>query len=492
MEKIIRKIPVIWKPQEGGQTKFASCPTWECLLHGNRGGGKTDSLLMDFAKGVGKGFGADYRGLILREATTELGDVIAKSEKWFPRMFPGAKFNSHIKKWKFKDGETLWFNYARVLKDYDQYHGHEYPWIGWEELTNHPVSDVYLKLMSCSRSSNPGIVPRVRATCNPSGPGHAWVKMRFIDAIPEGRILREPVEIEYLDNATGKIVKETKIITRTHVYADMMDNKALLEADPLYRAKMMQMTQDDEMLRKAWIQGSWNLIMGGFFTDVWNPKIHILPYFKIPKSWRCIRSFDWGSSKPWAVTFFVETNGEQPESIPGIELPYIPKDSIIVIGEIYGWNGKPNQGDNADSTEIARRVREYELQIKIEYGLRVEPGPADTGIFEVRDGKSIATEMLKHPNKIQWTRAHKGAGSRVIGWTIIRTMLGAAIREDLENPHLYFLPQAQHHIRTLPLMQRDEKKPEDINSDLEDHCMDSLRYGIARKSMSFKRQGVGV
>jgi hypothetical protein len=495
MNRIRKKLPIAWAPQEGGQRIFMSCPVWECLLHGNRGGGKTDALLMDFAKGVGKGFGADYRGLLLREATTELGDVIAKSEKWFPRMFPGAKFNAHRKIWKFKDGETLWFNYARILKDYDQYHGHEYPWVGWEELTNHAVPDIYLKLMSCNRSSNPRIVPKYRATCNPSGPGHAWVKMRFIDTIPQGRIYKEPVEIEYLDNLTGKVVKETVEITRTHIYADMMDNKALMTADPLYRAKMMQMTQDDDMLRKAWIMGSWDLVIGGFFTDVWNPKVHVLPYFEIPKSWTCVRSFDWGSSKPWCVTFAVECNGEQPE-LGEMEwvspLPYFPKGTVIVIAEIYGWTGKPNEGDKADSIEIAKRIKEVEEAIKIEYGLKVEPGPADTGIFDVKDGTSTAMIMSKYPLSVHWTRAHKGPGSRVTGWATIRQMLGAALRKDNENPHLYFFQQASHHIRTIPLMQRDEKKPEDIDSDLEDHAMDSLRYLISRKLMQFSRGKVGV
>ena len=61
----------VWAPFPGAQKRFMTCPAWECLLHGNRGGGKTDVLLMDFAQGVGVGYGADYRGLLLREATTE-------------------------------------------------------------------------------------------------------------------------------------------------------------------------------------------------------------------------------------------------------------------------------------------------------------------------------------------------------------------------------------------------------------------------------------
>jgi hypothetical protein len=459
---------VVWAPQDGGQVRAITCPVWEMLVHGNRGGGKTDWLLMDFAQGIGKGYGADYRGLLLREATTELGDVIAKANKWFPRMFPGAKYNESTKRWKFPDGETLWFNYARVMADYDQYHGHEYPWIGWEELTNHAIPDIYLKLMSCNRCSNERVPKKYRGTCNPSGPGHAWVKERFIDSVLEGRVLREEMDLSYTDKY-GVDHVEKQIITRTHIFVDLMDNKKLLDADPLYRAKMKQMTQDNEMLEKAWIRGSWDLIIGGFFTDVWRPKTHIIKPFQIPKSWTCVRSFDWGSSKPWCVTFFVEANGEQPQDM-SIDFPYIPKGTVIVINEIYGWTGKVNDGDRADSSEIVRRIKEVEETIKIEYGLTVEPGPADTSIYDVKDGTSIGMTMAKYPLNCFWLRAHKGSGSRVAGWSLMRGMLGAAIRRDTESPHLYFFAQAYHHIRTLPLMQRDIKKPEDIDSSLEDHC----------------------
>lgn len=478
---------IVWAPQEGAQQRFMTCPTWECLLQGNRGGGKTDTLLMDYAQGVGRGWGADYRGLLLREATTELGDVIAKAKKWYPKMFPGAKWNGQKKTWTFPDGETLWLNYARVEADYDQYHGHEYPWIGWEELTNHAVDTIYLKLMSCNRSSNMLIPKKYRATCNPAGPGHAWVKRRFIDVCQSGRVFRELMEIPVFDELTGDLIPQKMEVTRTHIFSDIRENKMLLKADPLYIAKIMQMTKDDEMLRKAWIDGSWDLVIGGFFTDVWRHETHVLPWFPIPRTWHCFRSFDWGSSKPWCVSYIAESNGEQPD-YPG--LPYMPKGTCVVINEIYGWNGFPNQGDMATSSVISDRVRQMDDAVLKEYGLKVHPGPADTSIYDVKDGTSIGIEMSKY--RCNWVRAHKGPGSRITGWSMIRQMLGAALRGDKEAAHLYFLQQARHHIRVLPIMQRDEKKPEDIDTDLEDHPMDSLRYGLARKLMSLKIGKVGI
>lgn len=336
-------------------------------------------------------------------------------------------------------------------------------WIGWEELTNHPFPDVYLKLMSCNRSSNPNIIPKYRATCNPSGPGHSWVKERFINSILEGKILRDKIEVEYPDK-NGNIIKKEITITRSHVRSYASENKSLMEADPTYIAKIHGLTQDDEMLRKAWIDGSWDLLIGGFFTDVWDRKIHIINPFRMNKEWDLVRSFDWGSSKPWSVTYGVETNGQQsPDFDPRINpnVPFLPKDSVIIIGEIYGWSGKANEGDRAESPEIAERVISYDNKLFTEYGLKAKGGPADLNIFEVRDGKTMYSTMRRYG--CSWTRAYKGKGSRVSGWATIRQMLGAAKRKDAEKPHLYFFPAAIHHIRTLPEQQRDHKKPEDID-----------------------------
>jgi len=119
----------------------------------------------------------------------------------------------------------------------------------------------------------------------------------------------------------------------------------------------------------------------------------------------------------------------------------------------------------------------------------VIPGPADTSIWDVRDGTSIANNLATHG--CRWTKAYKGSGSRIAGWALIRQMLGAAKRGDLESPHLYLFEAAQHHIRTLPMMQRDLKNPEDLSTESEDHCMDGMRYLLTRKLMGMQRRKVG-
>ena len=88
-----QKPKVIWSPFPGSQRLFLSCPIFEVLLEGTRGGGKTDTLLMDFAREVGKGYGAEWNGVLFRQTYPQLDDVVKKSKKWFPQIFPTAKFN---------------------------------------------------------------------------------------------------------------------------------------------------------------------------------------------------------------------------------------------------------------------------------------------------------------------------------------------------------------------------------------------------------------
>ena len=461
----------IWEPNPGAQVAMLKCPFHEALIGGNRGGGKTDVLLMDYLQGVGLGYGSEWRGILFREEYTQLTDVINKSKKWVSQIFPGAKYNGSEHKWTFPDGEQLYLRYMRVPSDYWSYHGHEYPWIGWEELTNWATDECYKLMMSCNRSANPHLPRKYRATCNPAGVGHGWVKRRFVD-------IGEPLK-PYTDPETEK--------KRVYIPSALSENKPLMDADPGYEQTILAAAQDDPIKYKAWVLGDWDIVAGGFFSDLWDTNIHILPNIFIPSSWTVIRSFDWGSTKPWAVSYIAESNGEQPES--EYDLPYFPKGSCIVIREIYGWkDNQANVGDQATSDKIAARVAEVDTSILLEYGIKVRPGPADISIFEVRDGKSINQTMNSHG--LRWTKAYKGSGSRVAGWSLMRTMLGAAKRGDLENPHLYFLEFARNHIRTLPEMQMDPKKPEDIDTTLEDHAMDSLRYGLARKFTKMKRRKV--
>ena len=168
----------VWTSQFGSQSLLLNCPINEILIEGNRGSSKTDTALVDFLMGVGKGWGNDYKGIVFRNEYKHLGDVVAKSLKLFKKVYPTAKFKQSASeyKWIFPEGEELLFRHGKTLKDYEAFHGHEYPWQFFDELTNFPDLDFYDAMRSTWRSPIAGIRKRRIAATNPHGQSHQLVK----------------------------------------------------------------------------------------------------------------------------------------------------------------------------------------------------------------------------------------------------------------------------------------------------------------------------
>ncbi|MGH9339084.1 MAG: hypothetical protein ACRD1R_05740 [Acidobacteriota bacterium] len=222
---------------------------------------------------------------------------------------------------------------------------------------------------------------------------------------------------------------------------------------------------------------------GGIVGDIWNEATHVIEPFEIPAGWHIDRSFDWGSTKPFSVLYFAEADGETPARLKDGTGRLYQKGTLFVIAEIYGWNGKPNQGCRYSNGEIARSVKAKEKDLP--WGSRVKPGPADTQIFNVTSGDSIAADMQRVG--VRWTEADKGPGSRVNGAQKIRSMLAAALKEKQEQPALYFFNTCEHGIRTLPILARDPVKPDDADSEGEDHWWDGLRYRVLHQRKELRR-----
>jgi hypothetical protein len=454
----------IWKPQAGSQALFLTCPFYEVLYEGTRGPGKTDALIMDFAQHVGQGFGIHWRGILFRETYKQLIDVEKKTKQWFRQIFPGAKFNSTDMTWTFKDGEQLILSYMRKPDDYWNYHGHEYPWIGWEELTNWPTSECYDLMKACSRSSHPDMPRKYRATCNPYGVGHGWVKMKFIDPAPAGTPIAD---------------KDGN--HRIRLFGSIYENLILLKNDPNYLKNLESI--DDENLKEAWLYGNWNIVAGGMFTEYWDEKTHIIEPFNIPSQWRIDRAFDWGSSKPFSVGWYAESDGSEVKMNDGT-IRNFPRGTVFRIAEYYGWNGKPNQGVNMLAREIARKIKDYEKSM----GLNVKPGAADTSIYDAVNGMCIADDMAAIG--IKWTKADKRPGSRVSGWEKIKQYLKASKKHPMEEPGIFIFSTCRQFARTFPTLVRDDKKPDDIDTDQEDHIADEFRYRIMGKKNTIENQSI--
>ena len=473
---------VVWRPQAGSQEAFmAATPITEVMLHGSRGGGKTDALLMSFGMHVGLGYGRDWRGILFRQTYKQLSDVITKTQQWFPQIWPSAKWNGTDHWWTWPTGERLLLRQFTRNDDYWNYHGHAYPFVAWEELCNWATDVGYKRMFSCCRSTNPNIPRMIRSTTNPYGPGHNWVKARFL-----------PDQMDMVVRKDLMSPEGYKEPTRLSIFSRLEENKVLLEADPEYITRIAAAARS-EAERKAWLTGSWDIVAGGMFDDVWDPAYNVVRPFKIPDNWRIDRSFDWGSSKPFSVGWWATANGED-IPLPDGGVRSTIKGDLYRIDEYYGWTGKPNEGKRMLASEISEEIVERELRMgyrDVQYPnwCRVKPGVADASIFTAENGNCIANDMLSKVRLtngivfkgIKWLPCDKSPGSRVTGWDQMRRMMKNAHPSKLgprERPGLFVFDKCENFLRTVPVLPRDEDDMDDLDTDAEDHIADETRYKV--------------
>lgn len=445
--------PVAWRPHPGSQVRFLSCPVFECLFEGTRGPGKTDALLMDFAQFVGRGFGPAWTGILFREEYKQLADVVKKSKRWFKRLFPGAEFKAALSdyKWVFPGGEELLFRVGKDEDDYWDYHGHEYPWIGFEELTNWRTLDFYEMMKSCCRSSFPGMPRRFRATCNPYGRGHAAVKEHF-------QISDDPTENE------GRILVDSAGRERTYVHGSIFENTTLLANDPDY-LKTLEGTKDANR-RKAWLLGRWDINVGAFLEGAWDPERHIVKPFPIPSHWKIWQAFDFGYHRPYAVLWFAKD----------------PEGKTYIWRELYGVkrsdDGRivPNVGVQETPHKIAERIKareEHDHRLGIEVSLRLTGpdlfarGGGQYGVQNTHAQTFRSSDLVFRP---WWA----GPGSRKAGALLVKQVI--------ELDELRVFSSCEHWLRTVPTLEPDPDDPDDVDTEGEDHMFDATKAGLMRRT----------
>ena len=180
-----RQAPVIWQPQPR-QRAFMERPEPEALYGGAAGGGKSDALVIEALRQVHI---PHYRALILRKTFPQLSDLVDKSMNYYRRAFPGAQYNATSHVWVFPSGAKIYFGSMQYTKDRTNYQGKAFDFIGFDELT-HFEWEEYSYMMSRNRPTGPGTRVYMRATTNPGGVGHGWVKERFITPAPPGTPLQ--------------------------------------------------------------------------------------------------------------------------------------------------------------------------------------------------------------------------------------------------------------------------------------------------------------
>jgi len=480
---------VVFKPLAGAQELMLTCPAQRQLFVGTRGSGKTEVTLAHFRKYVGLGYGASLTGVYIALSYKALDDIIKKSRKLFGSFGDNARFLSAkgSYQWVFADGATLALRVVTNQTQYDEnIHGIEYSHIYFNELSTWPNLEIYDMCHSSNRHSfvperdspidENGVMqilpplPTVSiATTNPSGACAKEIKARFVDVAPYGSIVKR--EMEVFNPKTNKI--ETMSKTQCAMFSSWIENPYL---PPEYGMELYDIS--DPAKRLAWLTGQFSenddsLIFG----DCWDSKFNVVKDFIPPQNFRIFRMFDWGSSKPFSVQWVAISDGSD-VTINGKTRRTVKNDCFI-FSEIYGWNGKPDQGLRMLATQIAQLIIQRELDLGI-YN-KVKAGYADSSIFNSENGSCIADDMAepvfikgKKYSGVKFIPADKSPNTRPLGFERLRTAFANAREFEgviREKPAIFVCEGCSEGVlRTVPSLPRDPKKDLDSLKSSEDHC----------------------
>lgn len=422
-------------------------PEYECLYGGAAGGGKSDALIAEALRQVEI---PHYKGLILRKTFPQLSELIDKSLSLYPKAYPGAKYNSTAHTWTFPSGAKIIFGSLNHTQDKINYQGKAYDFIGFDELTHFTLEE-YMYLYSRNRPNGPGTRVYIRATTNPGGIGHGWVKERFITPAPPMTTIQTEVEVARPDGSRALMKR-----SRVFVPATVFDNKKLLENDPNYLANLAMMPEAE---KNALLYGSWDSFDGQVFTEWKNDPAHyddqrfthVIRPFSIPKDWKIYRGFDFGYAKPFSVGWYaVDHEGR-----------------IYRIKEFYGCTGTHNVGVRYEPAKIAGEIKQAEQDDPMLRGRKII-GIADPSIFDESRGESVARMMERQG--VYW---EPGDNTRIAG----KMQYHYRLAFDKEGiPMFYTFSTCKHFIRTIPVLVYDQRHVEDVDSSQEDHIYDECRY----------------
>lgn len=440
------EIKYLFKPNPGPQYRFLEATEEEVLYGGSAGGGKSFAMIADPMRYFSN---PNFVGLLLRRTNDELRELIRETQKLYPKL--GGKWKEQASKWVFPSGAEHWITYLDRDDDVLRYQGQSFCWIGIDELTQYSTPYAWNYLKSRLRSTDPTLQSHLsmRATTNPGGPGHGWVKKMFVDpAVPgeaywatdidTGEVMTYPQNFKDPDKAGQPLFR------RLFIPAKLSDNPYLAE-DGTYERSLLGLPEDQ---RRKLLDGDWSIMEGAAFSE-FSQKIHVVPRdTPIHPSWRRFRSADFGYSSFSCVLWFAIE--------PGTGILYVYRELYV---------------SKKTGLELADMVLELEQRDRVDYGV------LDSSVWHKRghNGPSIAEEMIARG--CRWRPSDRGDGSRVAGKNRLHELL--KVDPYSEQPGILFLENCRQIIADLPMLPTDPDGGEDIDSRYQsDHSYDALRYGI--------------
>lgn len=365
---------------------------------------------------------------------------------------------------RFWNGSKIYLCHCKDEKDRFKYQGAEIHVLLVDELT-HFTDKIYRFLRNRVRmvgitlpAEYEGRFPRIICGANPGGIGHQFVKQTFIDGVLPMRSYRTA-------QTEGGMVRQ-------YIPARLEDNPSMLEGDPGYEDRLNGL--GSEALVRAMRWGDWDIIEGAFF-DNFRKDRHVIKPFVIPDHWLRFRAGDWGSAKPFSFGWYAMAS-EDYVAGPGV---IIPRGALVRYREWYGVandnEGRfiPDKGLKMNAANVGSGVRLRDGQDQITYGV------LDPAAFSQDGGPSIAERMMRGTSGSNGSTFRPADNARVArrgamgGWDQLRARLDG---DEDGRPMLFFFETCVHAIRTIPALMHDEDNPEDLNTKMEDHAGDEVRY----------------
>ena len=337
-----------------------------------------------------------------------------------------AHYSEMNKEFTFPNNARIVLGYCSTEADVLQYQGQAYDVIFLEEATQ--FTEVQFRTFTESNRSS-GLMsekfsPRMYFTCNPGGVGHNWMKRLFIDRVYSG---------------TEK--KENYNFIKSTVY----DNKYLMENNPEYVENLENLP---EARKKAMLYGDWDAFEGQYFEE-FDRDIHVIEPFEIPKHWDRYISLDYGLDMLAVYWIALDTHGN---------------------AYVYREFCEPNLIISDAAKRIISLTKE---EIKITYA------PPDLWNRRQDTGKSAAEVF--NDNGLFLIKSNN---DRVQGWYNVKEWIQVfktkdeQTGEEKRSSKLKFFKNCGMLIKNLPLLQHDDKKPNDVANEPHDitHSPDALRY----------------
>ena len=443
---------ILFKPNEGPQTDFLAASEREVLYGGAAGGGKSYAMLADPLRYLAH---PQFSGLLLRRTTEELRELVWKSQELYPKIIPGVKWSERKMQWTSPAGGRLWLSYLDRDDDVLRYQGLSFCWIGFDELTQWPTGFAWDYLRSRLRSTAPELPVYMRATTNPGGAGHVWVKKYFVDPAPAGKqFWATDASGDTLIYPKGHTKEGQPLFQRKFIPAKLFDNPYLSSTGD-YETMLLSLPESQ---RKRLLEGNWDVAEGAAFPE-FDRKIHVTEPFSLPKNWPKFRACDYGYGSYSAVLWFAVA----------------PDGQLIVYRDLYV------------SKVLAKDLANKVLHLEEEDGT-ILYGVLDSSCWHKRGdtGPSLAEQMILQG--CRWRPSDRSAGSRIAGKNEVhrRLQIQEDNYEDEDVPGMVLFHSCVNLVSQLPSIPLDPKNPEDVNTKSEDHLYDALRYGV----MSRPRKGI--